>query len=247
MRITIMLLAIALLVGACATPQQGPGATCTATEAEARPVGDGSQAAAAAATGGQRANQAPFAEDTARLAPQTTIGRGQGATTSNSADSERRHVASGGAQNLGVVLPTHADAKNLGGTSPAIAEAAKTVASYRAMLQCALLDPMTPPDRIELLTTQITKAQEALAAAQSAATVTHVTNNNFQSSRIQQFGVSTSATNKDGETINPEVVKPMAEAAARMAEGALVEYEETPAPAAPEASPEPPVADGGGS
>lgn len=192
---------------ACAST--GPGKDCDPC-ATAEASGPAGQAAAAAARGGQSANQAPFAEDTVSPNAKTTIARGQGSSRSASSDSDTKHVVSGGAQNCGVVLPTNAEATNLGGTSPAIMEAAKTVASFRAMLQCALLNPSTPPDRIEFLSGQIAKAQESLAAAQAAATVTHVTNNNFQSSRINQVPVSSSSS---AGRPDPLVMGPVAEAA----------------------------------
>jgi hypothetical protein len=116
----------------------------------------------------------------------------------------------------------------LGGTSPAIAEAAKTVASYRAMLQCEMTKAYPDMDRIEFLSGQLVGAQENLAKAQSSATVTHTTHNNFQGARVQQFGISTSATNNDGEVIDPKVVEPMARAAAEIGREGLVEYESAP-------------------
>lgn len=244
--LTIFLCILALCAVGCAGTRQGPGANEACAEAETNPAGQG-QAAAAAASGGQEANQAPFAEDTARLSPQTTIGRGQGATTSNSADSEKRHVASGGAQNLGVVVPALANASNLGGVSPAISEAAKTAAATRGAWACASQDPSVPTEKLLVMYQAMKDAQEALNAAQSTASVTHVTNNNFQESRIQQFGISTSSTNKDGEAIDPEVVEPMARAAAELGTAGLTEYEEVPStlpvvPVVPDSLPEVPVA-----
>lgn len=244
----VALVSLSVTFLGCATP--GPGTDCDpCASAEASPVGPGSQAAAAAAAGGQRANQAPFADDTARLSPQTTVGRGAGATTSNSADNETRHVVSGGAQNCGVILPSTANANNSGGTNPAIAEAARTVASYRAMLQCALLNPMTTSERIELLTGQLAKAQESLAQAQAAATVTHVTNNNFQSSRINQIPFSSSSS--DGRP-QPETVGPVAKAAETVGTAVFSDemYEDSsvpsiapqPVPVAPDSLPDSPPA-----
>lgn len=244
-------LVAALLLTGCLTPRPGPGADCDpCAQAEATPVGAGSSAAAAAASGGQRANQAPFAEDTARLAPQTTIGRGQGATTSSSQDSESRHVASGGAQNLGVVLPTEANAATLGGVSPAVQEAAMTVKAARDAYQMAACSPTTTTERLRFLAEQLSSAQAALNAAQAGSQVQYVTNNNFQGSRVQQFGVSTSATGKD-QPVDPAVVAPMAEAAAALGTAGLEEYETSsspskpstppPAPVEPEALPEPPA------
>lgn len=246
--ITLLLLATALIVSGCAS--QGPGATCDATAAEANPVGAGSQAAASAASGGQRTSNAPFAEDTARLSPQTTVGRGQGATTSNSADDETRHVASGGAQNLGVVIPTQANANTTGGTSPAIYEAAKNVQTFRTLLTIEVSKPTPNDARIEFLSGQLASAQVALSQAQSAATVTHTTHNNFQQASVQQFGISTSATGKE-KAIDPEVVGPMAEAAARVsnagfpapADAAPPTGELPPSPPPEEAPAPPPVDD----
>jgi hypothetical protein len=258
MRPILLILTACLALSAfTACASQGPGVDCDpCAQAEANPVGPGSQAAAAAAAGGQRANNAPFAEDTARLQPQVTIGRGQGATTSSSADSEHRQVASGGAQNLGVVLPTEANASTGGGISVAVQEAARTVAAYRSMLQCALLNPACPPDRISLLSEQLARAQESLAAAQATANAPNVTNNHFENARVQLFGISTSKTGPD-EAINPDVVKPMAEAAANVLSepsppstaaptsglsGSSLLGEPAPAPAAPDSRPSEPPA-----
>ncbi len=162
----------------------------------------------------------------------TTWSGGAGAASSNSADSETRHVVSGGAQNCGVILPTEADAKAGGGSNPAVVEASKTVAAYRAMLQLALSDPSVMPDRIAMLSTKLAESQEALAAAQSAANVQHVVNYNFQSSRINQIPFSSSSS--DGRP-RPETVAPVAKAAETVGTAVFSDEIYESAPAAPEA------------
>lgn len=220
-------LAALLLLGACAT--QGAGAR-TNPAAIAQPCA-GQDAAAAAAAGGQQAHQAPFSEDTARLAPQTTWAGGSGAASTTSADNETRHVVSGGAQNCGVILPTDANASTGGGSNPAVMEAAKTVSAYRSMLQVALMDPSTMPERIDLLSAKLAEAQESLAVAQAASTVTHVTNHNFQGSRINQIPFSSSSS--DGRP-SPEAVGPVAEAARVVGTAVFSDEMLESAPAAPD-------------
>lgn len=197
MRILIVLMACAL--AACAG-KPGKGAMDCA-KATANPTGAGAVAAAAAA--GQQVSNAPWAEDTARFNPVT--GGGEGAVSS--ANRDTRSVASGGSQAL-MVAGANADAQAQGGgVNPAVAEAAKTVASYRAALQLCLADPTTSPERLESVQAGLMKAQETLAAAQSAAQLTHVTNNNFQGSTNNQFGMSSSST--DGRP-DPESVEAVA-------------------------------------
>lgn len=204
MRYGIVILCAFALV-ACATP--GPGANCDpCATAEANPVGAGSQAAAAAASGGQRANQAPFADDTARLSPQTTVGRGAGATTSNSADSETRHVVSGGAQNLAVLAPNQASASTSGGTSPAVCEAQRTVAAARSAWLCAAQDPMSTTEKVQALYLALREAQEALAAAESGSRGTVTNNYHFAGARINQLGLSTSSTDGKPDPASVEAV-----------------------------------------
>lgn len=207
--LTTALVAVALALSACANT--GPGADCDPCASAEATAPMGGQAAAAAASGGQRNNQAPFAEDAVSPNAKTTIARGQGSSRSASADSDTKHVVSGGAQNCGIILPSAADASNLGGgQNSAVSEAAKTVASFRAMLQCALLDPATHPDRVTYLSEQIAKAQESLASATAASTIQRVTNNNFQGSRINMVPVSSSSS---AGRPDPEVIGPVAQAA----------------------------------
>lgn len=240
-----LLLLVAFLLTACVG--QGAGVDCDPCAQAEATAGLGGDAASAAAKGGQDANQAPFATDNVSPNAKTTLSRGAGDSRSSSADQDVKHVVSGGAQNCGVILPTNANASNSGGTNPAISEAAKTVASFRAMLQCALMDPTTPPDRIEYLGSQIAQAQESLAQAQAASTVTHVTNNNFQASRINQVPVSSSSS---AGRPDPAVLGPVAQAAETVGTAVFSDelYETSSDPssspdasAAPDSLPEPPA------
>lgn len=169
------LFAVLLLLGGCAglnpfSSDVGPGTGCdTCAVAESKPVGTGSQAAAAAATGGQQAHQAPFANDVARLAPKTAIGRGAGDVTTSSADMEHRPVASGGAQNLALLNPATAVASTGGGVSAAVQEAQKTVASWRAALSLAMTDQHVDMAKLEFISAKLSAASADLNAAEAAA------------------------------------------------------------------------------
>lgn len=239
-----LILALAIVVTGCTG---GPGEACDpCATAEANPTaGFGGAAAAAAARGGQSAEASPYARDMARLAPQTTVGRGAGATSSNSQDRENREVASGGAQNIAVLAGTNADAQAGGGVNPAVAEAAKTVAAYRAMLQLALGDPTASPDRVEVLSAGLARAQETLAAATAASTSNRTVNNNFQGSTQHLYGVSSSST--DGRP-DPEAVAAVARAASGSAtrSPASAEAPETPPGGEVPVPVEPPPAPPGG-
>jgi hypothetical protein len=248
MRYPVLVL-FACLVAACTS---GPGSGCDeCAEAEATIANPtpGSSNAAAAAAGGQRSDNAPYARDLARLSPNVVNSRGAGAATLEDSSHEQRHVASGGSQNLGVVLPTEAlSHAGGGGTNLNVLEAAKTVAAYRAMLQLALTDLSTPPDRIDTISAGLARAQEALSAAQSASNVSHVTHNRFDNAVVNQFGVSSSST--DGRA-DAETIGKVSEAAARTATGLQpfekpsAEKAEFPPPAGAGSSPIPP-SDGGG-
>lgn len=159
----------ALAFSACSsalgsTAAAGPGKDCdSCARAEVAPATDGAQEAAAAARGGQEASQAPFAKDTARIHPLTAVGRGSGPNSVSSADSEERHVVSGGAQNCGINIPTTAEASNAGagggGTSLATQAARQTVDILNLKLQQA-----APADIAPLLSA-LAEAQRALAAS----------------------------------------------------------------------------------
>lgn len=252
--------ALGILAGCASSP--GPGPVCDeCAKAEANPVGPGSSAAAASAAGGQRAHNAPFAEDTARLAPQTTVGRGTGSTESTQANSERREVASGGAQNIALMNPTSAEAvagAAGGGVPPSVSEAKLTVAQWRGQLALVLTEMPYDPAKAEFVRTNLFAAQAALNEAEAAWTAArpNVSNTYSMGGDNTMIGVSTSKTGEAHEAIDPEAARQISEASARIraevtarraAEAqarAKVDAarlgafpEPTPAPAGPESSP----------
>lgn len=208
LRVALLLLGAFSASWALAGCQSGPGAKCDdCAVAEAKPVGDGAQAAAASASGGQRAEQAPFADDRGRLAPVTAVGRGAGDTSNSSSNAEQRSVASGGAQNLGVNLPTSAEASTgAGGLSPSVLSAGRTVEAYRASLQLALMAQPPNPDMVRFLSEQLAKAQETMAMVEAGtrAVVNNTWNQDHQSNTIT--GVS-KATSGEPNKEDPETVK----------------------------------------
>ena len=247
---------LALALGACNT--SGPGVECDpCAVAEANPAAGGSSAAAAAASGGQRANNAPLAEDTARLAPVTAVGRGAGDTSNSSSNTERREVASGGAQNIALMNPTSAEANVLGGgggVPGSVQEARLTVAQWRGQLALVLTSEPYDPSKAEFVRTNLMAAQAALNEAEAAWTASRpsLTVNHNMGGDNTLIGVSTSKTGEANAAVDPEVAQAMAEAAAkaraevtkrRAAEAAAKAGDTGPAAAlaAPEASSAPPA------
>jgi hypothetical protein len=220
MRVLILLLFVALV--GCTS---GPGKTCDATAVEANPTG-GAQAAAAAATGGQRANNAPKADDL--VSPYTTVGRGGGATTASKADT--REVASGGAQNLGLLIPATANATNSGGVSPVLAQYGAEIASLQRSRDMA----QTVEERMAV-SAQIATMMVEMGKA-SASGRANVTNNYSIGGANTLIGVSASKTGKQNG-LDPEATAALAKAASEIA---------TSESAGPVLPPAPPVPTGGG-
>lgn len=124
----LLIVAAALLLAAC---QSGPGVgeNCAESAAVAQPTGPGASAAAANAAGGQRVGQDPRATDTARISPNTVIGRGAGPTTSDVTSAEGRVVTSGPGITMALQAGTEALAHSKGGDGSAISQ---SVLQYRA-------------------------------------------------------------------------------------------------------------------
>ena len=207
--LTILALCALLLLTAC---QSGPASDCddcaTGEVSAAAPFG---QAAAAGARGGQDASQQPYNRDTARINPLTTVGRGAGPTTSTADMNEVRELASGGATNISFVPSVTASASNGGGSvSPAVLELRETIQDMRERARQA--QAMGDKEETARLDTLIKDALANLmvASADSAKNVT--INYNWQNSRNQMTGFSTSKTGRQPE--NPETAKALAGAAA---------------------------------
>ena len=212
-RLTILLLCSVLMV-ACSTP----GRDCDSCAKAEATAGPNSQAAAAAADGGMKATNAPFSGEAGFAArTDTIVGRGGGATSQTTQDTETRETASGGAQNISVMgNPTDATAKNEGGgVSAAVQEAAKSVASARRAYSLAVMDPATTDARLEFLADQVTRAQEMLNSA-SASSKVSITNNYNQYGNPTLIGVSTSKTGKQ-DGLDPEATAALAGAASEIA------------------------------
>lgn len=206
-----MILALAILaLAGCSTA--GPGQECdTCATAEVSPSAPFGQAAASAASGGQDASQQPYNRDTARLNPFTTVGRGSGATTSQADTREVRELASGGATNISFVPSVSANASTGGGSiPPVVLELRETVQDLRARArQAQAMGDTAEVSRLDRLI-QDTLASLMTATANTAQTTT--INYNWQNSRNQMTGVSSSKTGRqDGD---PETVKSLAAAAA---------------------------------
>lgn len=173
MRYLILILALLFAVG-CSTT--GPGQDCDSCAVAETDTVPGGNAAAAAASGGQRSNQAPFSGESG-FTPETTtaVGRGAGDTSLNKNSADQRHTSSGGAQNLALLVPTEANANAGGGTSASVVSAQRVVDSYIAALQLAFAQG-ADPEQIKFISEQLSKSQEALAKAE-AGTRANVTNN----------------------------------------------------------------------
>ena len=218
---TLAALAVALLsaalVGCAGT--KGPGADCDdCAGTEANAVGPGAQAAAASASGGQRSNQAPFSgEAGARIDPQTTVGRGSGATTSSSNDMEHRATASGGAQNIALLNPATAQASTGGGgISAAVQEAQKTVASWRSALMLAMTDTPVDMAKLDFIKSSLLHAQADLNAATAAESTNrpNVTNNYTLGGGNTLVGYSRAGNGEDADS--PEAMAALRDASARV-------------------------------
>lgn len=234
MRHAFLIAILALAFAGCRSSGPGPACDpCAETEAQAYAPCAG-QAAAASASAGQSAHQAPFVHDTVSPRAQVTIGRGTGATSSNSADTEHRAVSSGGAQNLALMNPATATAQATGGVSLAVSEAAKSVAAARRAYQMAVVDPTTSDARLSFLADEIVKAQEALNAASAAATP-NVTHNYHMGGDNTIVGYSR-AGNGEGPD-SPEATKVLGEAAQSAFQRNEAKAAAFPAPAAQPDSP----------
>jgi hypothetical protein len=168
-----LLIVLALLLAGC---QSGPGVddcdTCEGS-AIAQPGGPGSSAAAANAAGGQRVGQDPRATDTARISPNTVIGRGAGPTTSDVNSAEGRVVTSGPGITMALQAGTEALAHSRAAEGGAISQ---SVLQYRADIQALQKDAqillasgntegyLAVLDRISRMQSELVAAERGTAA-----------------------------------------------------------------------------------
>lgn len=220
---SFLIVCAALALAGCQTPGR---TAATSAPAIAQPYGDGAQAAAASAAGGQSASQDPRATDTARIAPVTTVGSGQGATTSSTQSTEGRVVASGAGVTQGLQVPTDALARTGGGAIPQVIQQYRTdIAALWKQAEALLADArcaraVGQVDQANLIMTDyraaletIREMQGALAVAESGCAA-NITNNYFQQGqRVVQSVVSGT------DAGSPSV--PISEAGARAAAEAL--------------------------
>ena len=233
----LLVLALAALLAACSSPGRRTAANAAAC---ADGVGE-ANAAAAAAEGGQTAHNAPFSGETGwRADASSTVGSGQGDTSSSrDGNVEQRETASGGAQNVAVNAPTDswARAGSGGGTSASVASAQRMVEMYAASLQLALATGASP-EQIKFLSEKLAEAQTQLGLAEAGTRMNVTVHYHQDHQQNTLFGVSSSST--DGRP-NEEAVR---EAAAGMS-ALAAEAARSRAPAAVEGSPSPSGSGGG--
>ena len=216
------ILALALAISACAS--KGPGLDCDPCAQAEVALPDGGTGAAAAASGGQEAYNAPFAEDRFRVTPSTNVARGQGAALQASADTERREVASGAAQNVAINVPATANAQaSSGGTTLAEQSAERDVASARRSYEMAVCDRSTPDARLAFLAEEWKKAREALSAATAAGRQNITVHYHQDHQKNMLFGIST--TKVRAEDTSPEVFTALAAKGEATANSVFSEYE----------------------
>lgn len=223
----LTLLACAMLTLGCASAP-GPGSECdTCAVAEANPSashGSTANAAAATATGGQRASNQPTMTDTAAIRPFTTVGRGAGPTTATMTAQDERSQAGAPSVNQGLVIPNSAEAQAGGGaSSPLMLELQAHAKDLRAQLALLLVDPMPGNEVKRDLVMEELRGTYRMMAEVSASTrgVTHNVYN-FQGSRNVQ-SVANGSSSGDGmppvsADVAREVGKPLAEGVASVME-----------------------------
>lgn len=188
-----LVLVLACLLAAC---QSGPGAQgCDPCEENAIANPD-SGGAGAAAVGGQRAGQDPRATDTARIQPNTVIGRGTGPTESSVNNREGRVVASGAGVNQGLQIPNDATAQAPGGSvNPAVAEIQQSLRHNREMQAKAYGSGDFQTYKILMAEERDIRRDLMTAQAESGVRITNVYNQ--QGQRVVQSVVSgTDASDK---------------------------------------------------
>lgn len=244
-RLLALLLAVALLAG-CSTT--GPGVECDpCAQAEASSGATAAapfaQAAAASASGGQRASNQPTMTDPGARGVFTPVSRGAGSQTANQTTHEQRSQAGAPSVNLGLVLPTEASASAGGGVSPVVASLQSYIDDLRASLKLALMDPTTPQGRVQELMAAINTAVGQMAQAQ-ASTQGAVTNHyHFTGARIvQSVANGSSAGDSPTTAIDPDAARavgqPLSEATRAVMAGEPPP-EPVPAPDSPSPSPSP--------
>ena len=207
----------ALLLAGCAS--NGPGVgdcdTCEGS-AIAQPGGPGSSAAAANAAGGQRVGQDPRATDTARISPNTVIGRGTGSTTSGVNSAEGRVVTSGPGITMALQAGTEALASSKSGTGAAISQ---SVLQYRADISALQKDAQIllaqgSTDAYLAVLDRISRMQSELVAAERG-TAAQIRNYYFQQGQRVVF------SNVSGTSGGNPTAPPVSEEGAKQAAAAL--------------------------
>ena len=218
-----MILVCAFVLAGCATGPADDCDVCASAEADAAAMDSGvAQASAATASGGQRASNAPFSgEDGFRNDASNTMNRGAGDNVSHrDANTEVRKTSSGGAQNIALLNPAVASASNEnsgGGTSPAIQEATKNVATWRSALTLAFAKGDEAAQKVA--TDNLNKAMETLANLEASAATNrpNVTHNYHMGGDNTLFGISVAGDKE----LTPEIWKSTTEAAAEIASNRL--------------------------
>lgn len=203
MRYRLLIVLVFSLVLAACSSGPGPGATgCDPCEAAAI-AQPGAAGAAAAATGGQRSSQDPRATDTARISPNTVVGRGSGPTTSDVRSSEGRTVASGAGVTQGLQVPTSALAQAGARAVPQVVQQIRSdIAAMQADARAILDDARCAraagdPDAANALMQEyrelvrtISAMQDRLAVAESGSASRVYMIYNQQGQRVVQSVVS---------------------------------------------------------
>lgn len=187
---------------------------------------------AAAADGGQTASQDPRIDERARITPVTAMGaRHDGNTQQEVTQSEQRSLAGAPAVNQALSAPTAATAG--GGVSPAIAQEE----SYQQTLQAMLLATKDPAERKEILEAMRQSLSRSAAAAIPAPNVTYQPNAkvvNVAIGRSLAGGTGSGESNAALAEAQRAEIEALTKAGAEAAR-AVMDAQETPAPAIPPA------------
>ncbi len=216
MRYTILAVFAAFLLAGC---QSGPGAACdecATAEAGVADVAPFGQAAAAAASGGQRASNQPMQMDPARINPHTAINRGAGPLTTNTNQRDARSQAGAPSVNQGLVLPTSAEANTGAGVPPAVQELQEYSRDLRAQLALAMANG--DGEARTALLAEIRGVLNMMAEVSATNRASTTNNYNFNGARIVQSVANGSKSgDAPGGAIDADgakaVATPLAEAA----------------------------------
>ncbi len=215
----LLSLLLAALLAAC---QSGPAADCDdCAVAEAQAAAPFGQAAAASASGGQKASNQPTMSDPGSPGVSTTINRGSGPNSSTQSNKDHRSQAGAPSVNQGLVLPTEASAATGGsGVSPAVLELQEFVKDLRAQLAMSMAQG--DAEARTALLAEIRGALAMLAEASQSNPPTTTNNYNFNGARIiQSVANGSKSGDAPGGAVDPEAAAAIGAPLAKAAEAAM--------------------------